>query len=434
MKRIFQMILSGLIVIMVSVSVYSKVIDIEIQKAIIKVTEDYTKLFPDLTVKKGLAVLAFKEESENAKNGGIGNTIREIISAQIPQNRVFFLIDREALEASVNEMKLTLSGIIDEENAVKVGEMAGVQAFILGSVSDLKEDFLINLKLIDVQSGKVVSITNFQIPQKDLYDKKRELAFSYISKYGMGLNYQLSSAVIRAPNDRRPVILLNDVFINYRPALWLNFRMGISYMSFNGSPLQNIALTSIYPGITKYSNNIVYPRNMTVKYETGIMDIFGPYIGADYNWTPVEFFTLGIGVSYNIFLSPLIRQTYSPGYIYDTSDGRLKNTGVLYIEQELKSIGLGRIELKPQFFISPRVTLGLYLCATIGGNVRVEKTTINSEYIDFPNREVRTNGYQVVMDNKYLGIDTKLYSDGRDIEGLNFIGGMAWGMSCNFYY
>ena len=68
-------------------------------RSIEKLTAEYSKKFPATGMKKGLCVTPFSEDSTQAKDRGLGGTIREIVSSAISQSQVFFLIDRDTLSS-----------------------------------------------------------------------------------------------------------------------------------------------------------------------------------------------------------------------------------------------------------------------------------------------------------------------------------------------
>lgn len=49
------------------------------------------------------------------------------------------VVDRENLERILEEQRLSLSGVVDEQTAVRVGNLMGAQAVLMGSVADYRE-------------------------------------------------------------------------------------------------------------------------------------------------------------------------------------------------------------------------------------------------------------------------------------------------------
>ena len=79
---------------------------------------------------KKIAVLNFK----NDKVGLSRKIEAELASFQIDHKKYFTIVSRVDLNNILKEQKLQNSGLVDEESAVKVGELIGAQAIISGDV------------------------------------------------------------------------------------------------------------------------------------------------------------------------------------------------------------------------------------------------------------------------------------------------------------
>jgi hypothetical protein len=326
------------------------------------------------------------------------------------------------MEESVKEMKLSLTGLVDDGDLVEVGKMAGVHVFITGTVNQTEREYLITLKMIDVETGIVTGVETVSVEKEVLLDKKKELAFEYISQYGLGINLQYGMGLIDSPlNDYSLDIL--DLFVNYRPYMWLNFKLGISQYSYRPQSISGIPFSSIYTDFGSFTPGS--SLGSAVNYNSAFFNTLGIYGGIDGNWTPAEFFTLGVGIGVNS-ITPTMIQNYTPLIVNNA--GTLEAEGNLIIEQQFWPLTILRLEVKPQFFLSPRMTLGLYGALMFSNDVQVYKTTVNGDIYyaeDFADGEG--------IDN-YIGLDPRMLGDGRNIEDLNFNMKYIIGVSINFYF
>jgi len=79
---------------------------------------------------KKIAVLNFKND-----NVGLSRKIEaDLASFTIDNKKYFTIVSRNDLDTIIKEQKLQSSGLINEESAVKVGELIGAQAIISGDV------------------------------------------------------------------------------------------------------------------------------------------------------------------------------------------------------------------------------------------------------------------------------------------------------------
>ena len=83
--------------------------------------------------------------------------ITERFSFELQQTRKFILIERQALEQIIGEQKVQLSGCVADECAVEVGKLAGARYVIAGSVTKTFGLYGIAVRLIDVESGEIVT-------------------------------------------------------------------------------------------------------------------------------------------------------------------------------------------------------------------------------------------------------------------------------------
>ena len=83
-------------------------------------------------------------------------TIRlKLISLLVDQNR-FNVISRERLKDLLDEQSLSLSGTIDENSAVEIGKLIGVEGFIDGYCSLEDNRFILSLNLIESKRGVIL--------------------------------------------------------------------------------------------------------------------------------------------------------------------------------------------------------------------------------------------------------------------------------------
>ncbi len=398
----------------------------EIQRTFEALSRDYSVRHPHIVIKKGLAVLPFKEESSSAKKAGVGNTVRELISKQIANSTIFYLVDRDTLQESFKEQRLALSGLIDEKTAIEAGNTAGISVFITGSVSELGKEFQITIKIIDVETSEVAGIQTIKKPVNLLVSERDKLAFEYISQYGLGINFQQSYALsIKSP---RPdyTFTISDVYVNYRPRLWLNFKLGISYLSLDYREEGTFPAVNMQPDITSASNF----DNPNISVNPASIEMPTIYSGVDLNWTPTRKINIGFGYSFSGG-TPVLEQQYN-ALLVDV-DGSYDTAGVGTIVQRFFPVVINRFEIKPQFFISPRMTIGLYFAYMLSGYLEVDKTTIYDDYSVRPWTGDEPSAYEQDLRDKYYNVSPFLLGNGHNVEGISFTGFM-YGISFNFYF
>jgi hypothetical protein len=70
----------------------------------------------------------------------------------------FEIVDREDMEAILDELKFQATDLVDEEEVVRLGELVGVDLFVTCSVKALEGIYQITARLISVETGRVEKI------------------------------------------------------------------------------------------------------------------------------------------------------------------------------------------------------------------------------------------------------------------------------------
>jgi len=120
-----------------------------------------------------------------------------LIEAQNTQPQPLIL---HILESILSEQKLSLSGIVNPEQATDTGKIAGVKQMVIGSVGKLGLAIVLNARVVDTESGQVLSgwsLTGSQ--EADLSKMAIDLAF-HISGVELRTSSQSNQSETIAPS------------------------------------------------------------------------------------------------------------------------------------------------------------------------------------------------------------------------------------------
>ncbi len=408
-------------------------VDAETGYAIEKMTADYIKKYPATGMKRGICVLPFTEDSQLAKELGLGTTLRDIVSGALAGSQVFFIVDRETLESRMKEMELSMSGMVDEKGLIQAGRQAGVSVFMTGSVSEIGDEVQVTLKLVDSETGVVVTQGSFRIPRSQMVKKHEQVAYGYIAQHGIGINWQTSYFIHPAPMES--ATLLNDFFVSYRPELWLNIKLGATLIYLEMWDDAKIPASELYPNYIQ--------GTLQTGYTTGKINQTVPYIGVEYNYLVSPAFSIELGAAATIFLPNTLKfeQIYNGNPSRATLNGTATPVGdgsdvipsnTMVLTQTFDTAIMFRVEIKPQYFISPRAAIGLYLAAIYTTPLQLERVDFGDGTAIYPN----DSDGAVDPNDKHLGFNAKqmgLDKNGNVEEDLALFGG-AVGISASFYF
>lgn len=78
----------------------------------------------------------------------------------------FSLIERENLQQIMAEMKLQLSGVVEESSASEVGKILGAKLLLFGKLYQDAERYNLFIKLVRVETGEILAVTKARIDKR----------------------------------------------------------------------------------------------------------------------------------------------------------------------------------------------------------------------------------------------------------------------------
>ena len=123
-------------------------------------TNQIISSFNQSNVKK-IAVIEFADLEGNVTQ--LGRFIAEELITRIFTTGKFDVVERNLLQKVLEEQQLGMTGYIDQETAISLGQILGVDAIITGSITDLGNNVKINARLISTETGSVFAVASIQV-------------------------------------------------------------------------------------------------------------------------------------------------------------------------------------------------------------------------------------------------------------------------------
>lgn len=115
-----------------------------------------TEAVSDL-VSQRLAVNSIAVWQIKSKTAGVDvEMIRQKIITKLVNSNRYKVVTRQRLKELLAEHSLSLSGTIDESNAIEIGQLIGIEGFIDGYASLEENRFVLSLNLIETKSGVIL--------------------------------------------------------------------------------------------------------------------------------------------------------------------------------------------------------------------------------------------------------------------------------------
>ena len=133
------------------------------EKEIKTISEDLAKKIGEAG-KKSVAIVDFNDLQGNVME--LGRFLSEELSVAISSSgKGFEVVDRVHLKAILKEHKLSFTGLINKESAQKLGQIAGVDALITGTITPFGDSVRITVKILDINTAKLIGAVTANIPK-----------------------------------------------------------------------------------------------------------------------------------------------------------------------------------------------------------------------------------------------------------------------------
>jgi TolB-like protein len=120
-----------------------------------------------------LALVVVDFTDLNGKSTQIGKLMAEELTTRFTKSSKVQVIERRLLKKIIDENKLALSGVVDEDTAMQIGKVVGAAIICSGTVTELYDRIRVNARVIKADTGELISTAETEIQDKTL-DSLRE--------------------------------------------------------------------------------------------------------------------------------------------------------------------------------------------------------------------------------------------------------------------
>ena len=118
--------------------------------------------------KTGLTVAVLDFTASDPANANMGAEIGAALSAMLSGESGITLVERESLMQTLREHELNLTGLVNDEQAVKVGKLVGAKIMVTGRAFRLGKDLFITAKLIGTETSLVEGVMVKDVSTADM--------------------------------------------------------------------------------------------------------------------------------------------------------------------------------------------------------------------------------------------------------------------------
>ena len=106
-------------------------------------------------------IIAIKDfEVIMGRNKEVGKYVQEDITTALVNSGQFNVVERLKLQSVLDELKLSQLGLTDPDGAKQVGKLLGADVILTGTLAATGDEWNVNLRLINTESGLITSAFN----------------------------------------------------------------------------------------------------------------------------------------------------------------------------------------------------------------------------------------------------------------------------------
>ncbi len=102
-----------------------------------------------------ITVTVLDFDAKDPARPDLGKNISDVLTAVLGSEESFRLVDRTMLETKLREQAISLTGLVDTEQAVKIGKLVGAKILVTGRCFVVGQQMFLTAKLIGVETSLV---------------------------------------------------------------------------------------------------------------------------------------------------------------------------------------------------------------------------------------------------------------------------------------
>ncbi len=121
--------------------------------------------------------------------------LADLFTKDLGQVNSFVLLERTRMQAFVNELELSQSGLIDKNQALRMGRVARVEQVLYGNYSLSGKDIRLNIFLLETDSQEIVQTAQASGKLEQIRELAQQMSLDLINKRGIQLSREESKKI-----------------------------------------------------------------------------------------------------------------------------------------------------------------------------------------------------------------------------------------------
>lgn len=135
-----------------------------------------------------LSVMYFDNNSKTPSLDWLRKGLADMIITDISKTKQIQIVQRENLQKVLTEQKLALSGLIDKNSAVKVGELLGANVILMGSFAKIENKIRVDGQLVNAENAEIINTATVTGYLSDVLYLEKKFSVEILKLLGAELN------------------------------------------------------------------------------------------------------------------------------------------------------------------------------------------------------------------------------------------------------
>ncbi len=155
-----------------------------------------------------VAVFPFRYTGQDSSLRPLERGLAALVVSDLSHVRSMRLVERERLQALLDEMQLTASGRVDPTTGARSGHLVGAGQVVQGQFQDLPGGVRLDATMVRASDAQVAATGSGRDQMTQLFDLEKSVVFQLLSKMGVPLTPAESIAISERPTRDLQAFLL----------------------------------------------------------------------------------------------------------------------------------------------------------------------------------------------------------------------------------
>lgn len=146
-----------------------------------------------------IAVMPFGYAGTNDDLRALTRGFAQLVVTDLARSRQLRVLERERMQAMLDEMRLSDSGLVAQGTAVRSGRLLRAARVVQGSLADIGRELRVDAAVVDVTSSGVAAAANAQDLLDRLFEIEKTLVFRLFGDLGIQLTPAEREAIEQRP-------------------------------------------------------------------------------------------------------------------------------------------------------------------------------------------------------------------------------------------